>query len=100
MTIPGIIRCEIRLAECQLARFRKLGTHASFFFLLSLFSVAHGVAQDVSIPTARQPEAQRVASRKNETRVPGTAKKSDPKYDVGRIGQRGIGSGINLYSLE
>jgi beta-barrel assembly-enhancing protease len=34
------------------------------------------------------------------TRVPGNAKKSDLKYDVGRIGQRGIGSGINLYSLE
>jgi predicted Zn-dependent protease len=101
MTIPGIIRCEIRLAECQLARFRKLGTQTSLFFLLSLFSVAHGMAQDVSIPTARQqPEAQRVASPKNETRVPGTAKKSDPKYDVGRIGQHGIGSGMNLYSLE
>src|SRR5580704_3906600 len=101
MTIPGIGRYEIRLAECQLARFRKLRTRVSLFFLLSLFSVGHGVAQGVSIPTARQqPEAQRVASQKNEASVPGTAKKSDPKYDVRRIGQRGIGSGINLYSLE
>jgi predicted Zn-dependent protease len=69
--------------------------------LLGLFSVAHGVAQDVSRPTAGQhPEAHRVASPNNETRFPGTAKTSDPKYDVGRIGQRGIGSGLNLYSLE
>ena len=101
MTIPGVGRCEIRLPECQRLRFRKLRTRVCLVFMLDLFSVTHGVAQDVSRPTARQqPEAHRVASPKNETPVVDTAKKGDPKYDVGRIGQRGIGSGINLYSLE
>ncbi len=97
---PGIGRWEIILSDCLLARFRNLRTRVSVVFLLSLFSVAPEVAQDVSGPTARpQREAQPVASLKNVTRVPGSAKKSNPKYDVGRIGQRGIGSGINLYSL-
>jgi hypothetical protein len=63
MTTPGIGRCEIRPPDRLLERFWNLRTRVSIVLLLSLFSVATEVAQDVSGPTARQqPEAQPVAS--------------------------------------
>jgi len=48
----------------------------------------------------QQPEAHPVASSEGLQKVTRKAKDKASKYDVDRIGQRGIGSGINLYSLE
>jgi hypothetical protein len=65
-----------------------------------LFCVLRVGASDASVPGVSKAAEQtsNAGSPKSQT-APGTQEKSG-KYDVDRIGQRSVGKGVNLYSLE
>jgi predicted Zn-dependent protease len=99
MTALSAFRCEITKAHPWAARFQTLVTWIAAVFLLGSLSVASVGGQEMPESTvSQQPEAHPVASSEGLQKVTRKAKAS--KYDVDRIGQRGIGEGVNLYSLE
>ncbi len=100
MTAPSAFRYEIREANARFAQFRTFVIGCAALFLLNSLSMVSAGAQEVSeSTTGQQPKAETVASS-GGTPIADQAKKKASKYDVHRIGQRGIGEGINLYSLE
>jgi len=68
-----------------------------------LFCVLRVGASDVAVPDVSKAaeQTQHAASSTSQT-TPGPEEKTEKsgKYDVDRIGQRRIGKGVNLYSLE
>ncbi|HYL14081.1 MAG TPA: M48 family metallopeptidase [Terriglobales bacterium] len=85
-------------------RFQSLVIWIAASLLLSSLPVVCARAQDALDPTAKlKMEAQPVAAssdREQSVAIKRKRNKSAAKYDVGRIGRRGIGGGINSYSLE
>lgn len=80
---------------------RMLVTQTPAVFLAGSRLVASVRAQDASEPTTgRQPCDQPVASSEGWQKVTAKSRKKLSKYDVDRIGHRGIGEGVNEYSLE
>jgi len=100
MTAPSAFRYEISEANARFAQFRTFVIGCAALFLLSSLSMVSAGAQEVSeSTTGQQPKVETVSSSKG-TPIADQAKKKASKYDVHRIGQRGIGEGINWYSLE
>ena len=75
---------------------RPLHLFLSMVVLFGVFSLP-AVSQDA--PDEPQPPADPQAKPETPPK-PSHASKRDSKYDVDRIGQRGIGRGANLYSLD
>jgi len=68
-----------------------------------LFCVLRLQASDVAVPAVSKTVEQTSNSASSTSQAtPGTEEKTEKsgKYDVDRIGQRRIGKGVNLYSLE
>ena len=70
--------------------------HIAACLLTALFaaSIAHAQIKPSDNPSAHPPQE----SKKND--APVKESKAEIKYDVNRIGQRGIGKGFNFYSLK
>jgi len=68
-----------------------------------LFCVLRLGASDVAVPdVSKATERSSTSASSRSQTAPGTEEKPEKssKYDVDRIGQRSIGKGVNLYSLE
>jgi Zn-dependent protease with chaperone function len=64
-------------------------------------SVAGEVSDGEETPSAASPSSPNITAAPSPS-IPATTRKSEKsdKYDVDRIGQRGVGHGVNLYSQE
>ena len=92
-----------QLSETNLwfRRLRMLVTRTPAVFLAGSLLVASVRAQDASEPTSgQQPCVQPAASLPGTQKGTAKSRKKFSKYDVHRIGHRGIGEGVNEYSLE
>jgi predicted Zn-dependent protease len=115
--VPGSLRC---LDVCGLQR-RSFTFLRDFLFLNTIFfticAVAEPVPAESSPGTSAEPTVSfstlsdislklpasllnRFSKDMVKPMVSGPQKKVDPKYDVGLIGRRNIGSGMDFYSLE
>jgi Zn-dependent protease with chaperone function len=67
-----------------------------------LFCVLRAGASDVAVPGVSKTAERTSNPTSTSQAAPGTEEKTEKsgKYDVDRIGQRRIGKGVNLYSLE
>jgi beta-barrel assembly-enhancing protease len=104
MVTAAAFRCEITEAESLFLRFQSLVIWIAASLLLSSLPVVCARAQNALDATAKlKMEAQPVAASSDSEQsvaIKQKRNKSAAKYDVGRIGRRGIGGGINSYSLE
>lgn len=105
MATAAAFRCKITEAESLFLRFQSLVIGIAASLLLSSLPVVSARAQDGLDATAKlRREAQPVAASSDSEQSVAIKKrkrnKSAAKYDVGRIGRRGVGGGINSYSLE
>lgn len=101
MRTPPVFRPEIQKTERAFIRLVSLLAWISALLLLTSVSVTFVAAQESADRTTKQQaEVQPNALSDGTHRPVGKAKKSGNKYDIDRIGQRGIGGGINLFSLE
>ena len=79
----------------------RLVTQTAAVLLAGSLLVPSARAQDASEPTTGQHSCgQPVASSSGPRKVYGKSSKKLSKYDIGRIGHRGVGQGANEYSLE
>jgi predicted Zn-dependent protease len=92
---------QLREANLWFRWLRMLVTRTPAIFLVGSLFVASVRAQDVSEPTTGQRSGVHpAASSEGTQKAPAKSRKNLSKYDVDRIGQRGVGAGTNEYSLE
>lgn len=100
MALRLTLRYETRKANLWFVRLRIVATRIPAVFLLGSLLVAQAAAQDTADSNVGQDSrAQPTVSSQGAPKVSEKPKKVS-KYDVDRIGQRGIGKGVNGYSLE
>jgi beta-barrel assembly-enhancing protease len=101
MAAQSTLRWEIRKPSLWFARLQMVAARIPAVFLLGSLLVAHAAAQDAAESNIGQDSrAHPAPSSQGAPKVTEKPKKKISKYDVDRIGQRGIGKGVNVYSLE
>ena len=101
MAAQSTLRWEIREPSLWFARLQLVATRIPAVFLIGSLLVAHAAAQDAAESNIGQDtRAHPTASSQGAPKVTEKPKKKISKYDVDRIGHRGIGKGVNVYSLE
>jgi len=92
---------QLRETNPWFRRLRMLVTRTSAVFLVGSLLVASVRSQDASEPTSgQQSRVQPVPFSAGPQKITPKSRRKFSKYDVDRIGHRGIGEGVNEYSLE